>query len=78
MMTLMGIFARRENIDLTGMQWEIVKVMAANPRKVAEVHITFTHSDLVASAKQKQKLQRAALTCPVALSLHDSIKQAEK
>lgn len=75
MMTLMGILAQRENISLTGMRWDIVKVMAASPRKISEVHITFTHPNLVATPEQKQKLHRAALTCPVALSLHESIKQ---
>jgi putative redox protein len=78
MMTLMGILAQREKIDLTGMRWDIVKVMAANPRKVAEVHIMFAHPNLVATAEQKQKLHRAALTCPVALSLNESVKQEIK
>jgi len=75
MMTLMGILAEREKINLTGMTSEVVKVMAANPRRIAEVHITFTHHNLDATSEQKEKLKRAALTCPVALSLSDSIKQ---
>jgi putative redox protein len=75
MMTLMGILAKRENIILEGLRSEIVKIMAANPRKIAEVHITFTHDNLQATPEQKEKLKRAALTCPVALSIHDSVKQ---
>ena len=75
MMTLMGILANRDNIALEGMTWTVVKVMAANPRKIAEVHITFTHPNLQATDIQKEKLRRAALTCPVALSLHESVKQ---
>lgn len=75
MMTLMGMLAEREAIDLTGLTSEIVKVMAANPRKIAEVQITFTHANLVATDVQKEKLKRAALTCPVALSLSDEVKQ---
>lgn len=75
MMTLMGILAQRENINLTGLRSEIVKVMASNPRKIQEVHITFTHDNLNATDIQKEKLKRAALTCPVALSLHDTVKQ---
>jgi putative redox protein len=75
MMTLMGMLADREKISLDGMQWDIVKVMTSNPRKVAEVHISFTKTDLIASDDQRLKLRRAALTCPVALSLHESIKQ---
>jgi putative redox protein len=75
MMTLMGILAEREQINLTGLKSDIVKVMAANPRKIAEVQITFTHENLVATDIQKEKLKRAALTCPVALSLNDELKQ---
>jgi putative redox protein len=75
MMTLMGILAQREGIRLEGLQSEIVKVMASNPRKIAEVQITFTHVNLVATDVQKEKLKRAALTCPVALSLDESVKQ---
>jgi putative redox protein len=75
MMTLMGILANREGIDLNGMHWEVEKIMASNPRKIAEVRIVFAHPNLVATDVQKEKLRRAALTCPVALSLHESIKQ---
>jgi uncharacterized OsmC-like protein len=75
MMTLMGMLAQRENIDLKGMQWSVVKIMASNPRKISEIHIVFSRPNLVATDVQKEKLHRAALTCPVALSLHESIKQ---
>lgn len=75
MMTLMGMLAQREGINLEGLKSEIVKVMSANPRKIAEIQITFTHDNLSATDVQKEKLKRAALTCPVALSLNDSLKQ---
>jgi uncharacterized OsmC-like protein len=75
MMTLMGILARREGIDLTGLRSEIVKIMDNNPRKIGEVQITFTHVNLVATDAQKEKLKHAALTCPVTLSLSEKIKQ---
>jgi uncharacterized OsmC-like protein len=75
MMTIMGQVADREKIDLTGMTTEITKVMSANPRKISEIHVVFTHTNLKADDKQKQKLKNAAQTCPVALSLAESIKQ---
>jgi putative redox protein len=78
MMTIMGIIAERENIILKGLKAEVVKVMAANPRRIAEIHITFSHPALVATDVQKEKLERAARTCPVALSLSDSLKQEIK
>ena len=75
MMTLMGMLAEREKIELTGLKSEITKIMAASPRKIAEIQITFSHPSLGVTDVQKQKLKNAALTCPVALSLSDSIKQ---
>lgn len=75
MMTLMGIVAEREKIDLTGLKSDIVKIMGSNPRKVAEIQITFTQENLKATEEQKQKLRHAARTCPVALSLSEKLKQ---
>lgn len=75
MMTLMGILAQREQIDLTGMTSEIIKVMASNPRRIAEIHINFSLPTLKASAEQRKKLEHAARTCPVAMSISPEIKQ---
>ena len=75
MMTIMGMVAERENIELKGLRAEVVKIMAANPRRIAEIQVTFFHPTLQATDVQKQKLKNAALTCPVALSLSDSLKQ---
>jgi putative redox protein len=75
MMTIMGIIAEREGVDLTGLKTEVVKIMANNPRKIAEIQLTFSHPALLATEVQKQKLKQAALTCPVALSLAESVKQ---
>lgn len=75
MMTIMGIVAERDNIDLKGLRSDIVKIMASNPRKIAEIQITFTHENLIVTDEQKLKLKHAARTCPVALSLSDELKQ---
>ncbi|MEO1054511.1 MAG: OsmC family protein [Bacteroidota bacterium] len=75
MMTLMGIYAEREGIDLKGMTADVTKVMASAPRKIAEIKIEFSKEGLVASPEQIVKLKRAALTCPVALSLGEHVKQ---
>jgi uncharacterized OsmC-like protein len=75
MMTIMGMLAEREGIDLRGLRSEVVKVMTSNPRKIGEIQITFYHPSLQATDVQKQKLKNAALTCPVALSLSESVKQ---
>lgn len=75
MLTTMGILAARENIMLEGLHTEVIKIMGSAPRKIAEIQITLSHTALQATDEQKQKLRNAALTCPVALSLHDSVKQ---
>ncbi len=75
MMTIMGMVAEREEVDLKGLHSEVVKIMTSNPRKIGEIQITFYHPTLKATDIQKQKLKNAALTCPVALSLSDSVKQ---
>ncbi len=75
MMTIMGQVAEREKIDLRGLRTDIAKIMTSNPRKISEIHITFTLPTLQADDKQKQKLKNAALTCPVALSLAETINQ---
>ena len=75
MMTIMGILAEREGIDLNGMTGKIVKIMSANPRKIETIKIQLKHKSLVATDEQKEKLKRAALTCPVALSLNENVKQ---
>lgn len=75
MITIMGIKARSEGLSIEGMTSEIVKEMSANPRKISRIAITFTHDNLEASAHQKEMLKKAALTCPVALSLDPNIKQ---
>lgn len=75
MMTIMGMVAEREEVDLKGLRSEVVKIMASNPRRIGEIQIIFYHSSLQATDVQKQKLKNAALTCPVALSLSDLVKQ---
>ncbi|TRX62770.1 OsmC family protein [Fulvivirga sp. M361] len=74
MMTIMGILAAREDIDLRGLKANITKVMDSNPRKISEIRIDFS-GDINATDIQKGKLQKAALNCPVALSLADSVSQ---
>jgi putative redox protein len=78
MLTIMGIIAERHNIDMVGTEIDIEKIMESNPRRVAEivVHIKFpakTYTD-----KEKQLLEHAAITCPVAKSLSAELKQNVK
>lgn len=75
MMTIMGIVATRNSIQLEGMQIETTKIMSAEPRRIAEVVLNFRMPAVAYTAKEKALLENAARTCPVALSLHPDIKQ---
>jgi putative redox protein len=76
MMTIMGIVAERDQLDLKGTEIEITKIMAANPRRISKIQVHFTMASATElDESQKTKLERAAITCPVALSLHPDIEQ---
>ena len=75
MTTVMGIYAENHQIELQGLAWNTVKVMASNPRKIAHIKIEFQGIAPKATAQQLNRLKEIALHCPVALSLHPDIKQ---
>jgi putative redox protein len=74
MFTMMGIKARDMEIDLSGSTAEVTKVMAADPRRISEIHVTF-NLDVLVDEKSKTILERTANTCPVHYSLHPDIKK---
>ena len=75
MLTIMGIAARTHGMNIDGTRIKISKVMAANPRRVSEIHVDFDMPDIRYSEKEKQILEQAAITCPVAQSLHPDLLQ---
>lgn len=75
MLTIMGISARGHGYSIEGTRMEITKIMAANPRRVAEIEVHFYMPAVAYSANEKMLLEKAAATCPVALSLHPDLKQ---
>jgi uncharacterized OsmC-like protein len=76
MMTIMGIVAERNAIDLTGMTMAITKKMAADPRRISEIVLEVQMPARTFTDKEKAMLENAARTCPVALSLHPDIAQS--
>lgn len=72
MMTIMAIKAKDLNVDLKGSTANVTKFMNAEPRRIATIEIEF---DIIGTQNDKEKiiLERAALTCPVFLSLHPDI-----
>lgn len=73
-LTVMGIAARKLNIDITGTQAKVIKEMQAAPqRRVSKLTVTVTcphHFE----EQFTQKLIAAAEACPVLHSLHPDIE----
>jgi putative redox protein len=77
-MTIMGITARDNTIDIEGTKVDVTKIMASDPRRVAEVIVEFTFPKKNFSEEEKQIVERVAGTSPVPLSLHPDLKQTIK
>jgi putative redox protein len=75
MMTIMGIVAERHGINMEGTTIEITKIMESNPRRVGEIIVEFTMPKINYTDKEKELLENAAHTCPVAKSLSSELKQ---
>ncbi|MFN4007034.1 MAG: OsmC family protein [Chitinophagaceae bacterium] len=75
MLTIMGIKARDMGVDLEGTQVSITKHMGTEPRRIIGIDVAFTvNENIIADAKQRVILERAAETCPVAKSIHPDIE----
>lgn len=74
MLTIIGIKAADMGVDVTGTTAEVTKVMAADPRRVSEVHIVMSFMQEL-DEKTLKIFYKTALTCPVAKSIHPDIVQ---
>lgn len=75
MLTVMGIVAKRDNINMDGTIIEITKKMESNPRRVGEIIVEFSFPKNNYSDKEKKLLEHTAFACPVAKSLSAELKQ---
>lgn len=78
MITIMGVAAKTYGFSIDGATAEITKIMSAGPRKVAEIQIEITFPPNNYSIKEKKIIEHISKTCPVALSLHESVVQNVK
>ena len=74
MMTIMAIKSKELDVDLCGSTIEITKVMNAEPRRIGKIIVDIKMA-AVATEKEQTILERAAMTCPVFLSLHPEIQK---
>jgi len=75
MLTIMGIAARKQGVDLGNTQVKVLKEMTPKPpRRIAKLTVVFT-IPLPASHEKRAMLEEAARSCPVHLSLHPGVEQ---
>lgn len=76
MISIMAMSAEPRGISLLGTECEITKIMVSNPRKIGEIVVkVLVKGEESYSEKEKTILERAALTCPVYLSLNEDVKK---
>nr|WP_319401069.1 OsmC family protein [uncultured Carboxylicivirga sp.] len=74
-MTIMGIKAMDNDIDLVGTELDITKIMTDNPRRVDEVVIQFNFPKKGYADDEKKLIESVAGISPVPLSVHPDLKQ---
>lgn len=76
MLTIMGIVAERNQIDLKGTKVQVVKEMIQQPvRRIGALKVTITiPGGEKLSEVDRTKLRNAALQCPVHQSVHPEIE----
>lgn len=77
MVTTMAIFAQRQGFDFpAGAKLAVRKIMTSEPpRKIARIEVDLD-IPLPADYPQRAELERVAIHCPVALTLHPDVKKA--
>ena len=76
MVTIMGLVAQRNNLNIHGLQVQVLKEMTADPvRRIGSLktRLVFPRGKLLAAA-DRAKLEAAAKACPVKQSLHPDVK----
>ncbi len=75
MMTIMGIYAERHDIDLTGTRVTVQKHMTPEPPRSISRLTTEVTVPLPEDHPHRKAIERAAVGCPVHRSLHDDIEK---
>jgi putative redox protein len=74
MMTIMGIVAARQNLDLRGTTVTVQKEMVTQPvRRIGKLTVNI-HVPVDVSDDDRKRLENAAFTCPVHKSIHPDIE----
>ena len=74
-MTIIGIAAERDGVEIVSMTADVEKEMASNPRRVAKVSALINLTLKGANEEGAERLKRIGLACPVARSLSSDLVQ---
>lgn len=74
MITIMAIVAEKNGLDISGTSASVKKVMSTNPRMISDVIIEIKMNKRI-SEKDRNRLEKAALACPVYKSLHPDMNK---
>ena len=69
MITIMAIIAEKHGIDISGTNASVKKEMSSNPRRISEIIVDINMGKKI-DKKDRKRLEKAALACPVHKSLH--------
>jgi len=74
MITIMAIAAEKNGINLLETSASVKKIMGTSPRTISDIVIEITMSKDFA-LKDRKRLEKAALACPVHKSLHPDMNK---
>jgi len=73
-LTVIGIVSKKIKYDLTNTKSSVKKIMGDKPRRIVEIVVRIEFSEF-ADSKTRSIIEKTALNCPVAKSLHPAIRQ---
>jgi len=74
MITIIAIAAEKNSIDVSKTSANVKKIMGSNPRTISDIVVEVKMSKKLPQ-KDRARLEKAALACPVHKSLHPDMKK---
>ena len=66
-LTIMGIRARKLDIDIVGSRAEVTKEMASHPRRIARITIDIFIEGEITDLNHRESLEEVCSTCPLCI-----------
>ena len=73
MISLLGIVAQRDNINIIGLNAKVKKIMKSEPRRVGEIIVELNFPPNNYTEKEKLIFERTVNNCPVLISLNEDV-----